>query len=147
MGELSLPSSRIRTPYNIWGDPVRISFQQLSACKEIVQLLVIHGANINNDSRPFGPPLYLACLLGSKTLVELLLEKGADLNATAGFLERTIFTAIQGDHPDIVALLLQKAPLTGHIHPEYATPLHLACTIGDCASVPKLLEHGADVTA
>ena len=45
-----------------------------------------------------------------------------------------------------MALLLQKAPLTKHIHPEYATPLHLACAINSGASARKLLEHGANAT-
>ena len=122
------------------------SFQQISDCEHIVQLLSIHGANIANDSGPFGSPIHLACLLGSKGLVELLLEKGADLSATAGFFEQAIFAAIQGGHTDVVELVLQKAPLTKHIHPEYATPLHLACAKKYSAAVRKLLEHGADAT-
>jgi ankyrin repeat protein len=146
--KLSLPDSGGRMVYYISGyrDSAPISFRQLSDCEKIVRLLVIHGANITDDSRPFGPPLHLACLLGSKALVELLLEKGAGLNSTAGFFEKTIFAAIQGGHLDIVALLLQKAPLTKHIHPEYTTPLHFACAVGSGASVRKLLEHGANAT-
>ena len=145
--KLSLPNSGGGMLYYRYRDPAAFSrFQQLSDCEKIVRLLVIHGASITDDSRPFGPPLHLACLLGSKALVELFLETGADLNATAGFFEKTIFAAIQGGHPDIVALLLQKAPLTKHIHPEYTSPLHLACAIGSGASVRKLLEHGANAT-
>jgi len=144
--KLSLPNSGCGMAYYSYRDSAPSSFRQLSDCEKIVRLLVIHGANITDDSGPFGPPLHLACLLRSKALVELLLEKGADLNATAGFFEKTIFAAIQGGHPDIVALLLQKAPLTKHIHPEYTTPLHLACAIGDGASVRKLLQHGANAT-
>ncbi len=144
--KLSLPNSGDERAYDSYRVSAPSRFQQLSDCEEIVRLLVIHGANINDDSRPFGPPLHLACLLGSKALVGLLLEKGADPNATAGFFEKAIFAAIQGDHPDIVAVLLQKAPLTKHIHPEYTSPLHFACAIGSGASVRKLLEHGADAT-
>lgn len=145
--KLSLPDSRRRIAYhNRYRNSAPSSFQQLSDCEEVVRLLVIHGANITDDSRSFGPPLHLACLLKSKALVELILEKGADLNATAGFFEKTIFAAIQGGHPDIVTLLLQKAPLTKHTHSEYTTPLHLACAIGNGASVRKLLEHGANAT-
>lgn len=143
--KLSLPDSGGGTAYFSYKDPAAPSrFQQLSDCEEIVRLLVVHGANITDDSRPFGPPLHLACLLGSKPLVELLLEEGADLNETAGFFEKTIFAAIQGGHPDIVALLLLRAPLTNHIHPEYASALHFACAIGSGASVRKLLEQGAN---
>lgn len=109
-----------------------------------MRLLVIHGANINDDSRPFEPSLHLACLLKSKASVELLLEKGADLNTTAGFFEKTIFAAIQKGQPNIVALLLQKGPLTEHTHPEYTSPLHLACAMNNVISFRKLLEYGAN---
>lgn len=144
--KLSLPNYEGGMAYYRYRDSAPSSFQQLSDCEKIVRLLVIHGANITDDSRLFGTPLHLACLLGSKVLVELLLEKGADLNAIAGFFEKTIFVVIQGGHSDIVAILLQKAPLTKHIHSEYTTPLHLACAIDSGASVRKLLEHGANST-
>lgn len=81
---------------------------KLLDCEEIVRLLVKHGADVNDDSRPFGPPLHLACLLGSKAMVELLLAKGADLNATTSFFKKAIFAAIHGGHLDIVALLLKS---------------------------------------
>ena len=120
------------------------SFQQASDCENIVQLLIIHGANIADDSRPFGSPMHLACLIGSEGLVEMLLEKGAELNTTAGFFEKPIFAAIQGGNPDIVELLLQKTPLTKHVHPQYGTPLRLACANRFNEAARKLLEHGAD---
>lgn len=43
-------------------------------------------------------------------------------------------------------LLLERAPLADYSHPQFATPLHLACLNGDGASTRKLLEHGADAT-
>ena len=122
------------------------SFEQVSDCEHIVQLLIIHGSNIADDSRPFGSPMHLACLIGSQGLVKMLLEKGAELDTTAGFFEKTIFAAIEGGNPDIVELLLQKVPLTKHVHSHYATPLHLACVRGPNKTVRRLLEHGADAT-
>ena len=56
-----------------FSDSALSRFQQLSDCEKIVRLLVTHGADTIDDSRPFGPPLHLACLLGSKVLVELFL--------------------------------------------------------------------------
>lgn len=122
------------------------SFLHLSRSEEVVRDLVSYGANINDDSRVIGPPLHFACLLGSKTMVKMFLDKGADINKTAGYFEKAIFAALHGRHPDIVLLLLERAPLTDHFHPEYATPLHFACDIGDGVSTRKLLEHGADAT-
>ena len=145
--KLSLSNSESEMAYYSYRDSAFSSFRQLSDCEKIVRLLVIHEANIIDDSRSFGPSLHLVCLLKSKILVELLLEKGVDLNATVGFFEKIIFVVIQRDHSNIVALLLQKASLINHIHPEYTTSLHLACVIDNDASMRKLLEHDANVTA
>ena len=141
-----LPNPRGRMEYYNYLHSGSISFQQVSDCENIVRLLVIHGADITNHNRHLASPIHLACLIGSMSLVEFLLNEGADLNATTGFFEKSIFAAVQGGHPGIVALILQYAPLTTHVHPEYATPMHLACDNGDGASVRKRLEHDADAT-
>ena len=145
MDQLFLPNQG-RITYNDYYGSCPSRFQQISDCEHIVQLLINHGANIADESRPFGSPIHLACLIGSEGLVELLLEKGADLNTTAGFFEKVIFAAIQGDNPGIVKLLLQKTPLINYLHPDFATPLHFACANGYIAPIRKLLEHGADAT-
>ncbi|MCJ1385190.1 hypothetical protein MMC17_008311 [Xylographa soralifera] len=144
--------------------PLQVAASHLQA--EVVRLLLSNGADMSCKSAKHGTPLMTAleaCAASTlrslksenvkKLVDELSLPKSrggmgyyTDLVATAGFFEKTIFAAVQGDRPDIVALLLQKAPLTKHIHPEYTTPLHLACAIGNGASVRKLLEHGAKAT-
>ncbi|KAL8790515.1 MAG: hypothetical protein Q9195_006346 [Heterodermia aff. obscurata] len=134
------------TPYPHFDTSGSSSFQQISNCEHIVELLIIHGANISDDSSPFGSSMHLACLIGSENLVGLLLEKGADFTSTAGYFGKTLFAAIQGGNSNIVELLLQKTPLTKHIHPDFATPLHLACANGSNAAIRKLLEYGADAT-
>jgi ankyrin repeat protein len=96
VNKLSLPDSGSRMVnyrYN-YEDSAPISFRQLLDYKKIVRLLFIYRANVTDDSRSFGLLLHLACLLGSKALIELLLKKGADLNLTAGFFEKTIFAVI-----------------------------------------------------
>ena len=145
--DASSPSSLVdQSQLSYFDDSGPSNFQQISDCVHIVQLLTDHGANIADDSRPFGSPMHLACLLGNEDVVELLLEKGAEISCTAGFFEKTIFAAIQGGNANIVEILLRQAPLTKHIHPSYATPLHLACANGCSAAIRKLLEHGADAT-
>lgn len=101
---------------------------------------------MKDHSRAFGPLLHFACLLGNKEMVRLFLDKGADVNETAGYFKQALFAALHGRHSDIVGILLERASLTDHSHPEYATPLHFACGNGDGASTRKLLEYGANVT-
>lgn len=115
-------------------------------CEKIARLLIEHGANTGLVEPFLGPPLHLACLLGFRPLVELLLSKGQDQNSTAGHFERPLFAAIQGRHPHITSLLLQHAPPVNHVHAEYGTALHHACTVDDASSANLLLEHGADAT-
>ncbi|KAL6713705.1 hypothetical protein ACLMJK_009170 [Lecanora helva] len=136
--QLNLPSSRSQMSRN--------NFQQISDCEHIVRLLIDYGASIADDGRLSGSPLHLACFLSSKGLTEVLIEKGADPSLSAGYFEKTIFAAILGGHVEIVDILLQKAPLVKCFHPDYATPLHLACARGQGAIVRKLLQHGADAT-
>ncbi|KUI70485.1 Ankyrin repeat and KH domain-containing protein mask [Cytospora mali] len=150
VAELSLPTSPRPSPsfedYDWCRDEGPSSFLHLWRCETVVQHLVSAGANTNDKSRAFGPPLHLACFLGSKGLVELLLEKGADINETAGYFEKAIFAALKGANPDIVVeLLLERAPLTDHSHPDYGTPLDLAhATYGEGSHTLKLFEMRSD---
>ncbi|KAF4899121.1 Ankyrin-1 [Colletotrichum fructicola] len=113
-------------------------------CEAIVELLIDHEANIADVGRPLGSPLHLACLLGSRPMVEKLIQRGCDLDTTVGHFERPIFSAIRGQNADIVLILLKHMPTPNYIHTEYSTPLHYACAVGDAASVRTLLECGAD---
>lgn len=117
-----------------------------SNCEKIVKHLLAHGADTGRGEPFFGPPLHLACLIGSRPLVELLLSKSQNRDSTEGHFERPLFAAIQGKHSHITSLLLQHAPNLDHVHAEYGTALHHACTVGDASSKKLLLEHGADTT-
>ncbi|KAF5527604.1 Ankyrin repeat domain-containing protein 50 [Colletotrichum aenigma] len=149
VNSLTLPNARKPSP--TWalgrGDHYTSqykSMQQLSKCSAIVQFLIDHGANVADVGRPLGSPLHLTCLLGSSAMVEKLIQRGADLDATAGYFEKPVFAAIHGKNADIVSLLLKHTPTPSHVHTEYSTPLHYACAVDDAASVRKLLECGAD---
>jgi len=90
---------------------------------EVIKTLIQAGANIHhyvyeNDLYEFFKPtvLYLAVVLGNIDIVELLLEKGADINAKNGGL-----------------LYNQEMPLI------------IAASEGDVKMVHYLLEHGATV--
>lgn len=54
--------------------------EQPKGYERVVQLLVSHGANVQDKSSPWSPPLHLACLSGSRTVVKLLIDKGANIN-------------------------------------------------------------------
>lgn len=150
VNKLSLPASRKRQWLLPPSTPVSFDddrFYPDSHCEEIVKILIAHGANTGRVEPVLGPPLHMACLLGFTPLVELLLSKGQNQNSTVGHFEKPLFAAIQAKHSHITSLLLaQHTPLVNHVHAEYGTALHHACTVGDASSAKLLLEHAADAT-
>lgn len=148
VNKLSLPAPRERPDLflHIAFGPDMDRMDPDSNCEQIVKDLIAHGANIGRVDPFLGPPLHLACLIGSRPLVELLLSKGQDQDSTVGHFETPLFAAIQGRNSDITSLLLQHGPPLDHVHAEYGTALHHACTVGDASSAKLLLEHGADAT-
>ncbi|KAK2804368.1 hypothetical protein FQN50_006659 [Emmonsiellopsis sp. PD_5] len=50
------------------------------SCEQIVRMLLSFGAGVNPGPRALGPPLHLASYAGRLSLVQLCLEKGADIN-------------------------------------------------------------------
>ncbi|KAK8876903.1 ankyrin 1 [Apiospora arundinis] len=123
--------------------------QRILCCEEIMQILVAQGVGIgNSSSRPFGPPLHLASYLGSTVMVHFLIDSGSDVHKVGDdYFQSAIFAAIQGGHPDVVALLVGNDPsCIQQVHSEHGTPLHLACALDKGACARKLLELGADAT-
>lgn len=152
--------------------------------ESLVALLLEHGANPNLECRfpahyanlpslNFSMPLHLAADLQSEKLAQLLLEKGADVNARGQQARvSVIFLASERDHLGLIKLLLERgASLDAYTKecslfyrscrelflehgPEIETggflfscPLHAASAIGHSAMVEALLDEGKDVHA
>jgi len=82
--------------------------------KEVVQLLLAEGANINGTNEFGATALHLASSNNHRKTAQLLLEKGADMNATDEFGRTPLMVAQEERHGDVVALLerpLQDATL------------------------------------
>jgi len=72
--------------------------------KEIIELLIAEGADLN--AKTFGgvTPLHTAAGIGRKEIAELLIANGADVNAK-GFGGTPLDRAIKYNHTEIVDLL------------------------------------------
>jgi pectate lyase len=107
--------------------------------KEVVELLIAHGANINaiRQTLPGGTSLHLAVMSGHKDIVELLIAKGADVNAKNSEGETALDVALDRNQKDIIELLVAKGA--------EVSSMHIAAAIGDLAKVRGFLEKGADV--
>ncbi len=94
-------------------------------------------------------PLGLAAFFGHREVVELLLARGADVNAVSR--NATGYTALTGavakGNVAIVAALLAAGANTNHRYGPGYSPLHEAAAKGDSPLVKLLLDHGADPNA
>lgn len=91
------------------------------------------------------PPLGLAIFFGNRELAKVLIEKGADVNASSTNAQRVAplhaATAVC-DH-EIISLLLEHGADPNARQQMDFTPLHTAASRGDIEMAKLLLAHGA----
>jgi ankyrin repeat protein len=76
--------------------------------KDVAELLIAHGANINARFEDGITPLFVAVIQGRLNVVELLLDKGADVNAAVKDGQTPLDAAYANGHKDIASLLIAK---------------------------------------
>ena len=93
--------------------------------------------------------LHTASAGGNKEVVELLLAKGADINALQrGHGYTPLHWAVKAGHKDIVELLINKgADVNKQMSLFYASPLHIAAGAGFKDIAELLIDRGADANA
>jgi len=101
------------------------------------------NAKANNDVRP----LHLAAEQGQTALVELLLGKGADVNARQIQGWTPLGLAAQNGHLETVKILLDKGADVNSKSKSGLTPLHTAVSKGHRNVVELLLSKGAEVNS
>ncbi len=116
--------------------------------KDVVEYLLVQGAEVNVYDKKQQTPLFCAASAGHKEVVELLITKGADVNhARNPDCWTPLYAAVHAGHKDVVALLISKGgdvnskSLTGD------TPLHTATLQGDRDLAELLIVKGADLNA
>ncbi len=114
----------------------------------LVGTLLTHGANPNVHSPANDmTPLIQAARQGQIGTINLLLDKGADVNAYSKFDSSALFVATQQNHADVVQLLLKQGANPNFINDfEMRAPaLVVAAARSNTRIVKLLLTHGADV--
>jgi ankyrin repeat protein len=81
--------------------------------KEIAELLIEKGADLNAKDVGDGTPLFSAVYYGHKEIVELLLANGADVNAKGNYGKTPLDEAIKWKHPETADLLRKHGGKTG----------------------------------
>jgi ankyrin repeat protein len=111
--------------------------------KEVVELLISEGVDVNAKNEDGWTPLHMAAAGGQNEIVELLIAAGADVNAKDRVGETPLDFAIQHKKSETADLLRKHGGKTG----AELNILLDAAKNGDIEAVKQHLAAGADVNA
>ena len=115
---------------------------------QTMRRLIAAGADVSAANRYGVTPLWLACLNGSATAIDLLLKAGANANAVLPGGETVLMTAARTGKPDAVNVLLRYgASVNAKEGWRGQTALMWAAAEGHAAVIEALVARGADIHA
>ena len=100
-----------------------------------VMLLLEKGADVNTRGGEHGTALVAAARVNNATTLRMLINGGADVNATA------LNATIANHNPLALGILLTAGPDVDEVDENNETPLHVAARLGDNGIVNRLLRH------
>ncbi|OQE34403.1 hypothetical protein PENCOP_c018G00646 [Penicillium coprophilum] len=115
--------------------------------QEIHAILSVDKSDINKPDGMNTYPVIWASLNGYDTIVELLLEQGADVNAQGGHYGNALRAACFGDYDNIAKMLIEHGADVNAQGGPYGNALRVACSKGNATIAQILVKHGADVNA
>ena len=110
---------------------------------DVSQLLINEGANINTEDQLGNTPLLLA-VRQSIQIIEMLLQKGVDINCRKNARECPIIQASRSRNREIIRILLDADADIDAKNEFSQTALTVAIGNGDTNTAEMLLEEGAD---
>lgn len=121
----------------------------LSGLTRLSRLLLDQGVDVNaQNCGVFGNALQAASNKGHHLTVELLLERGADVNAHGGLYHYALHAAALKGRLSIVKLLIDHgADINARGNRIYESVLQIAAKEGHDLTIKLLLDKGADVNA
>lgn len=102
---------------------------------------------INIEDKTGNKPLHNAAIQGSVELAEMLLLKGADINAVNVQLQTPLHVAIVNEKTDVAKFLIDKGSDLAKQNSNGSTPLHLSVRNKSTTITELLLAKGANLEA
>lgn len=113
--------------------------------REIVQLLLQHGANPNVADNQSFYPIHLAAAYKHKDIILDLIEHGAKIDVVTSSQGTIMHIAAANDFYEIMHISGVKRSLLETRDHEQKTPLNVAASLGNYAFGWRLIDSGADV--
>ncbi len=137
-------SGNSATYYKNGFTPLHFAAQQ--GHKEIVEILLQHGAKVNNTSYPDDiSALHLAAAKGYYNIVQILLNNGAKIDHQDSKLRSTpLMRATVNGHKKVVQLLIDRGALLNVRGNRGESALFLAISAEEAGIAKLLLEKGAN---
>ena len=106
------------------------------------------GTDVNAKNERGATPLHRAATFGHKEIAELLIDKGADVNAMGGLLGWTpLHWAASEGRKEVANLLINKGADVNAATDNGVTPLHTSAGSGHKEFSELLIAKGANVNA
>jgi ankyrin repeat protein len=115
--------------------------------RQIVEMLLSKGANVNVRNWNQKTPLHLACDKSDQAMADLLVSRGADVNVRDRNQQTPLYMAFEKSAQALVDLLVSRGADVNLPDKDGVSPLHLACKKSDRASVSLLIAKGANINA
>ncbi len=112
---------------------------------DIIDALLLKGADPNQGSANFPAPLITAAAKGDIDMMKVLLKRGANINAANRNFGTVLHVAARTRNPQLVQLLVDRGADVNAVITPYrpVTPLMEAAAKGDGDTIRILIAHGA----
>ena len=111
------------------------------------RLVLLLACSAGSAAAAESDPLLEAAMSGDRTVVNALLDRGADIDAAAGDGTTALHWAAQNDDLAMLELLLDSGAAPDPATRFGVTPLELAANNGNAAAIERLIAAGADANA
>jgi ankyrin repeat protein len=116
-----------------------------ASCKNIIRLLIEHGAKVNIQDNKGQTPLHYANRYNLPHSVEILIQNGADVNTQDNEGQTPLHYATSYNQDHSVEILIQNRADVNIQDNEGQTPLHYATRYNQDHSAEILIQNGANI--